>query len=355
MSNTKSMFCFNNYIDEDADYSVSSESASYPASNLVANIRSKVWQAEGKFEITSANNKVYINGTTYTLTAGSYTVAALISHFNSVTSQTLSRNPLGRFVITLGGSGTLNLATTANAIWSTLGFLTTSNLTGTAFTANDRRYTTGEWIKVDVGMAQQARFAAVIPPNEVAFGSSNATIKIQGNNVDLWDSPPVDTAMEVSSVGAFAVLDEDTQACRYWRIFIDDVTNSAISAAVVYIGDAVIPVNTNIATGFTRTRSDASVRLYSESGQLYVDRRPRFLSLSNIGVQFLKADDLEEIEQLFYDLGVGRPFFLVIDPNQEVSTSLSQMTHYVQVDSEVGLTHVLRDYYNLSVTLREVI
>ena len=121
------------------------------------------------------------------------------------------------------------------------------------------------------------------------------------------------------------------------------------------MGSSVIPQNTNIATGFTRSREDTSIKLVSENGTFYIDRRPKVLSLSSISVQLLKDDDLMEIEQLFYDLGIEKPFFLCIDPKKQVSLKLSQMTHYLAVTSPLDLQHVLRGYYNLSIQLREVI
>jgi len=353
MSFTNAKFSFNNFVD--STLSASSAESTYPASNLYSGIRSKVWKAAGLFEISSSNNKVYINGTTYTLTAGSYTVTTLITHFNNVTGQTLSRNSNGRFVITLGASGTLNLSSTTNAVWSTLGFLTTSNLTGTVFTANERRYNTSEWIKVDLGQPQIADFGALIPPANEAFSCSNATITLQGNNVDVWTSPQISEAMTVSSNGAFVAPSETLEPCRYWRIVISDVTNSNINAAVAWIGNSVVNTNTNLAVGFTRNRSDQSIRSFSESGQLYTDRRPRVLSISGSSVQYLKDQELIDMEQLAYDLGTGRPFFIVIDPAQSVSTSLDQMTHYVEVDSDVQFAHVLNSYYNFSFSLREVL
>lgn len=354
-SNINSRFCFNNWIDT-GTFSVSSSHASYPSTNLTGGIRSKVWKAGGLFEITATNNKVYLNGTTFTLTVGSYTVATLITHFNSVTSQTLSRNSNGRFVITLGGSGTFNFSSTTNAAWTTLGFLSTTNATGTVATADERRYSTSEWIKVDLGVPQLAQFAALIPPANTVFSAPEATITLQGNNVDVWDSPQFSEAMEVSSEGAFLAPDvSSTDYCRYWRIKIVDVKNSAISASVAYIGDSVINTNTNVATGFTKGMADPSARLFSESGKLYSDRRPKFFSLSSLSVQLLKGQELLDMEQLVYDLGTGRPFFICIDPGTGVSLSLAKMTHYVELDAEVQFSHVLNSYYNCSFSLREVL
>lgn len=354
MSFTNARFSFNNFIDS-ATLTASSSLSGYPASNLYSGIRSKVWKANGLFEISSSNNKVYINGSTFTLTAGSYTSATLITHFNSVTSTTLSRNSNGRFVITLGGSGTLNLATTTNAVWSTLGFLTSVDLTATVFTANERRYNTSEWLKVDIGQPQTPDFAALIPPANEVFSCVNATIKLQGNNVDVWTAPQVDETMTVSSSGAFVAPSSTLEPCRYWRILINDVTNSTISAAVAWISTSVINTNTNIATGFTRSRADTTIRSVSEGGQVYSDRRPRVLSIQGASVQYLKGQELIDMEQLAYDLGTGRPFFIVIDPSLTVSTTLDQMTHYVEQDSDVQFAHVLNSYYNFSFSLREVL
>ena len=349
---TNARFCFNNWID--ATLTASSAVSGYPASNLYHSIRSKLWKASGLFEITSTNNKVYINGTTYTLTVATYSVTTLITHFNSVTSQTLSRDAYGKFTITLGGSGTLNLATTTAAVWETLGYLTSTNLTGTAFQADEARYHTSEWIKVDMGMPQTATFASLIPAANSVFSCTNATITLEGNNLDDWISPVVSEAFEVGDKGAF-IAATDLTACRYWRIKIVDKTNSVVTAAVGYIGDHVTLDNTNVATGFNRMREDQSVRLYSESGALYVDRRPKVMSLSGINIQYLKSTEQSEVEQLFYDLGVENPFFLCLDPELGVSTNLSDMTHYLYVTSTAQLQHVIRDYYNLSVEAREAL
>lgn len=346
-------FSYNNWFDG-TTIQASSVLSGYPAANLVDPIRSKLWKAEGVFEISAQNNKVYINGTTYTVAAGSYNLASLITAFNTATSKTLSRNPLGRFVITSGVSCTLNLSNQTDAIWDVLGYLTTADIVGTSFTADEKRYSTGEWLKVDMGLPQLPNFAALIPEANAVFKCSLSNIRLQGNNLDIWDTPPVDEAFEVSDQGAF-IAPNDVQPCRFWRILIDDKINPNIQAAVAYVGTSVIPENTNVAVGFSRNRIDQSVALYSEAGALYVDRRPKVMSLTSLGVQFLQDDDLEAMEQLFYDLGLEKPFFICIDPSKAVSSSLAKMTHYVAVTSPLQLQHVLRGYYNLSVEIREVL
>jgi hypothetical protein len=350
--NCNALFCDNNYFDN-GSITASSALSDYPATNLFSTIRSRLWKPSGIFEISASNNKVYINGTTYTIPVLTYTVSTLITAFNLATGKTLSRNSLGRFVITLGASGTLNLATTTNAIWDALGYLGSSNLTGTVFTADERRYSTGEWLKIDMGIAQRADFAALIMPANEKFSAPNAVIKLQGDNLDIWNSPAVNLTMAISADGSFIAPPDTTQLCRFWRILITDRTNNALSFAVAHIGSAKVLSNTNIATGFSRNREDQSIQMYSEAGQLYVDRRPKVTRLSSVQIQMLKESELIEIEQLFYDLGNNVPFFLCLDPKLVVSTSLSQMTHYVAVTGGFSLSHVIASYYNFSVELRE--
>lgn len=353
MSTKNARFCFNSWVDS-TSVTASSSHTDFPLSNLTGDRRSSVWKPSYIFEITSANNKVYLNGSTYTVTSGTYTVAQLITAFNSATSQTLARNSAGKFTITLGGSGTFNFSTTTSSIWDTLGFLTTTDATGTVATADECRYSTGEWLKIDVGVPQSPTFAAFIGPANTVFSMSTSTIKLQGNNLDVWSSPAVNLTMEVSALGAY-LAPNDAEACRYWRVFIDDQANNSMSASVLYVGDSVVTENTNITSGLVRQYNDPSIRMVSEGGQVYTDVRPKFLSIGSLGITFLKEDDLEDIEQLIYDLGSSQRFFLCIDPSSAVSSALDKMTHYVTIDGSAALQHVFGKYYNLSFQLREVL
>ena len=237
--------CYNNWVDS-ATLQTSASVSNFPSSNLLSGIRSKVWKAKGTFEISAANQKVYINATSYNIPIGSYDVTSLITAFNTATGQTLSRNSLGRFVITLGSSGTVNFTSNTSAIWDTLGFFRVADETGTIFTADERRYNNGEWIKVDLGFPQSLDFSSIIAPSGEIFSASTAEIRLQGNNVDEWTSPQVNELMEVSGAGAFIAPQTTLTTCRYWRIRIKDYKNPSISVAVAYMGTGFITINTNL-------------------------------------------------------------------------------------------------------------
>jgi hypothetical protein len=357
VSQQNARFCFNNWLDSGAFTSTPAQ-PDYPTSNLYDPIRSKLWKASLTFEIPATANKFYINGTTKTITPGSYSKSELTIAINALISgiAIIATDDANKFYFdSLTASDiSLNISNQANAIWNILGYFGTVDRSGPIVEADEQRASTGEWFKIDLGLPQIADFSAILPEANSVFKMRTSRIRLQGNNLDTWDNPPVDLDYEVSDFGAF-IAPNDAQPCRFWRIFIDDKKNRSIEANVLYLGSAVTPTNTNIAVGFTRQREDLSARLISESGALYVDRRPKQLAISGMGVQFLKDEELEEMEQLFYDLGVENPFFLCIDPRKNVSLKLSQMTHYLSVTSPLQLQHVLRGYYNLSVEMREVI
>jgi len=356
MSN-KARFCYNNWL-YSGSFSVSSSQSAYPSSNLVEQLRSPVWKPDGLFEITASNNVVYIAATSFTVPVGSYSFSTLATAFATASaglSLTLSREASGLIKITKSGSTTYKLSTTTNAIWNTLGFFSTTDVTAATVTADERAYHTSEWIKVDNGIAQVPDFAALIPENGSPFSiGSSGLIYLQANNVDVWDAPAYSELMQVDGVGAF-IAPQDPGSYRYVRIKIVDPTNDSIEIAVAYIGSAYIPENTNISTGFQRVSTDFSVRQRSESGAQYIDSRPKITALNNTQTLLLKEDDLDDLEQLMYDLGAVGNFFIVLDPSTQVSTRLSKYTYYVNLDGPAQFQHVLNNYHNCSFQLVEVV
>lgn len=353
----RAMFCYNNFLDSTLTYS--SQTSGYPASNVYNAVRSRTWKPSGLFEMTSANNTVYVNSTNFEVPVGTYTFATLATAFGTASgglSLTLSRNSTSGIVtISSASSFTLNLSSTTDAIWNSLGFLSSTDISGPSLSGNEARWNNGEWLKIDMGIPQVPDFACLIPVNGEAFGLlPGGAVYLQGNNVDLWVSPQESERMSVDYKGAF-IAPEDLEPCRYWRILIQDYANNAIKVAQAYIGTAYIPVNTNISTGFARASRDLSIRSFSENGTMFVDRRPKNLFVSSLQMQYAKDDDRTDFEQLMYDLGNENPFYLVIDPAVAIADSLSDMTHYVTLDSDATFTHVINDYFSASLSVREVI
>lgn len=359
-------FMNNNYIERSFTYS--SQLSSFPASNIYNNSRSKIWKPAGNFEITSTNNKIYINdgsNKTITLTSGSYLYSTLATHIqtqlNSLSSgwtviYTLST---GKFTISRSSSATLRITQTSNAAWDTIGFIGTSDLTALTFVADAQRNHTSEWIQCDLGVPQMATFVALLSGIDSIFTlSENATVKLRANNIDYWVSPPVDITIPVGDISCMTFFDDTvTASYRYWRLEIIDRANyngaEGIELAYAYIGDHTTITNTNFTSGFNLSYTDPSNVLQSENGALFVDIKPRYLTVSSAGIQLLADDEYRDIQQLFYDLGVRNPFFISIDPDILVSGSLEEMTRFVIMSRTPTFDHIFRNYYNVSFEFRE--
>ncbi len=164
--------------------------------------------------------------------------------------------------------------------------------------------------------------------------------------------------VEVGSSGCLAFLDDTSTATyRFWRIQIIDRLNylgpEGISLAYAYIGDDITMTTSNMSTGFSKELVDPTNVLQSESGALFFETRPRYLSFSNAQVQLLSGQEKRDLEQLFYELGKRTPFIVSIDPNLEVSESLEELTRFVVMVTNPTFDHVIRDYYNINFEMRE--
>lgn len=365
----KVRFMNNNFLERVMTYS--SQQSSFPASNAVNTSRSRVWKPAGNFEITSANNKIYINdgsNKTATLTVGSYLYAALATHvqtqLNAVsTDWTCTYDNVSTFKFTINrssGTKVLRKSQTTNAAWDTLGYTGTNDVNTGPFVADEQRNHTSEWIKCDLGIPQQATFAGIISGIDKIFTlSATATVKAQANNIDFWDNPPVNITVPVGQISAMATLDAVTapSTYRFHRIQIIDRLNylgpEGFELAYIYLGDHTTITTSNVAIGFTKELTDPSVVLQSENGALFAEKRPRYLTLTDNNIQLLGGQERQDIEQLFYDIGTREPIFVSVDPDVSVTLSLEELTRFMVMTRSPTLTHVLRDYYNISYDMRE--
>lgn len=365
----KCRFMANNFLETNFTYS-SQKSASFPASNAYNTSRSRVWKTGGHFEVTASNKEIYINDgsdKTVSLTVGTYTYATLASHIQtqlnaSSSNWTCTYNSSTTFKFTINrtsGTAVLRQAVTTNAAWDMLGYTLGTNAAVAPFVADEQRNHTYEWIKCYNPVAQLPTFVALMGTVDEAFClSSEATVKLQANNLDTWTAPALDISVAVEDLAAMKVLDSAvTTSYNYYRLLITDRRNAlgpeGLTFGYAYIGDHVSMTSTNLATGFVKKLVDPSVLSSSENGALFFEERPRYLEISNSEIQLLNGTDADDIEQLFYDVGIRTPFLFSVDPDEEISRNLSDLTRLMIMSSSPQLTHVIRDYYNVNFEMRE--
>ena len=361
-------FMNNNFLLNSMTYS--SQQTAFPATNATNTSRSKVWKPGGNFEITALNNKIYINdgsNKTITMTVANYTYATLATHIQtqlnaSSSNWTCTYDNTTTFKFTIArssGTAVLRITQTTDAAWDTLGYTGALDLSSTPFVADQQRNHTSEWMTCDLGVPQLATFCGIISGiDEIFTISVTGTIKLQANNIDYWVSPPVDITIPVGDISAMKMLDDDNSSSyRFWRVKIVDRINplgpEGLRLAFMYVGDHTTITTSNVALGFTKELTDRSNVLQSENGALFFEKRPRYLTLTNLGIQLLSGQEREDIEQLFYDIGIREPLFVSLDPGVEVTLSLEELTRFMVMTRSPTLEHVIRNYYNISFEMRE--
>jgi hypothetical protein len=204
----------------------------------------------------------------------------------------------------------------------------------------------------------------ICPIDEALFLSAAGSITIEANDVDVWESPPLSRELTASDLGAFVFLDdldEDDRIYRYWRIKIADPMNQALDEGVgynighIYVGDYRTVTTSNIARGFSKRKNDPSLIGTSINGTTYANLKSKYRSFSDMNIDNLRGDEHRVLEQVFHDLGNGRPFYVSLDPLLEVSATLDEMTFYAYFGEEPTIAHVFRDYYRWNFTLREAV
>lgn len=344
----------------------SSEQASFPGENAVNDSRSKVWSPEGNFEITSSNQKIYVESVIGTIPTGffipSTLATAIETELNSVDSGWTVTYSSNKFTISNAGSKTLELSITTNAIWDDIGYTGTTDRVGSDFPADEQRNHTDEWIELDFGVETTASCASIISLLSEQFPlTTNATINIQGNNVSLWTAPALEISASRKSRGVFNFFDNLTEVgrtYRKWRIQIIDRLNplgpTGLKFSRLYIGDHST-TDTNVASGFSKPIVDPTTTQRSESGVAFFNEKVKYQRLQNTLYQVIGESDRVYLEQLYQDFGKSLPLFVSVDPQAGVSVDLSEFTYYGNFDADPTPRNLFRDKWAMQFSFREAV
>ena len=347
----------------------SSAASSFPGANVVNKFRSKVWMPNGYFNITASNRNIFMNDgsdKTAQIAIAEYTspstlataMAAALNVVGSNWSVSYSSTTY-KFTISNTGSVTLRLSATTNAAWDDVGFTGSADRVGLTFLADVQRNHTEEFAVFDLTYQVPITFFACIGPLDEDFSiSSDATIKIQANNMDIWTAPPLDQTLTRTDDGLMFFFDDvDDSAYRYWRFYIQDrenpLGNDGLSFGHIFLGDYV-NFGRNISMGFNMKNVDPSTRNESESGAIFFDTKTKFHQYNGMSVQYMSKADRDSMRAVFNKLGTTTPFYFSIDPTELISDN-QDFTRYVIFDNEPTFSHIIHDIFSMGMNVREVL
>ena len=164
---------------------------------------------------------------------------------------------------------------------------------------------TGQDVKFSLTTAVDVTYIAITAHNF----TSSATVKLQANTSDSWTTPAFETTL--TDCGAWCVDSFTKQTYQYWRLFIDDDTNSDgyIEIGYVFLGEDLTMPGMNRAMIIPQKTNSASSK--STSGQLYGDKRLNYKA-AEIKFDVIEEDERQLIKAFFNYVDIITPFVLLI-------------------------------------------
>lgn len=171
-----------------------------------------------------------------------------------------------------------------------------------------------EWVKIDLGSAQDIK-ALVIKGHNFSAG---AAIHIQADDDTNFGSIDVDNIL-IPSSGTITHFWSAAQSYRYWRITIVDDSNADgyVKIGRIFLGSYFSPAYD--VSSYSMQIEDAS-----EVG-LSVGRQSTSASRSHYktwvySFNYVKESDKEAFEDIFTECGFSKPYFIVENIYDPVST-----------------------------------
>jgi len=367
-----------NFLDLDviSNLTFSSEQTAFPVNNLFnKQRRSKVWRSNGYWDITSSNNEIVIRETAATPLTATVAVAEYMSSTALYAAIKAALEAAGGSTYTVesdattlkvkitsdgsGGGGIFEIDWTSSSMADTLGFLTTEEDTGAlSYIADALKIHTDEWIQFDFGLSTQpTAFFAIGQRNSPIKISPSATIKLQGNETDVWTTS-VNTELTITyDDEVFASVNENglyNEALRYSRFQVIDSDNSQgyVELGALFLGTFFETARGGVQFPFRGDYIDRSTTVFSEGGQTFSDIREKSERFSTNWFGLTTADK-ELIDELFFDLGTSVPFFVQFDPNQAFSGRLQKYVRFVKFERSPSYELVSPGVYAARMVFRE--
>lgn len=361
-----------NWFFEDAvSVSASSEDSNFPASNLSKYIRGKVWRSSGTFVIDSSNNKLDFDDgggeENVTLDSGTYTASELAAEIKSkmeaATGDTITvtfSTSTGKWTIASDG-GTLSLlwnsgTNNANSVAESIGFDSSADDTGAVtYTGDNIAIHTEEGVVLDLQAADIVNAVAIVfDPFVGSKLSSSAVVTLQGNSTNSWAAPTMSQALTYDSTyGVFTHFFSSNQTYRYFRIKIVDPANANL---YVELGKVILSNAVELTQapeiGWAHRASDLSRIAKNPYGHYYSDDYPiaRAMEFNHAAIS---PADHETLWQFWKDVGNTRPFGIAVDPDAALWDK-DRFFMYGKFASGWSAANVFYSYFDVPTSFEEV-
>jgi hypothetical protein len=214
-----------------------------------------------------------------------------------------------------------------------------------------------EWLRLDMGTSVNPKAVIIIGPrNKPISLTPSAVVTLQGNPTDVWTSPAYSKVLTLDdrAIVETSATGLHTEPLRYWRLHIADATNPLgyIELGQVYIGDMWEPSRGAVQFPFGAEYVDYTDISRTEGGQTFADIKSQTMELNPKWFGLTIAEK-ESIDAHFDAVGIGRPWFIQLDPDLVYSTSNGIYTRYVKFRSAPSYSLVVPGVFAMDMSLTE--
>lgn len=325
MADVTPRFLYNNYVPAcpiitSAHTINGTSNTGFPTTFLRDQLISKAWRSPTGWNIVAGfNDKIDITGpasVTATIAPGNYATGALLAVAVQAALTAAVANAWtvvynstpNRFTFTGTSAFSFKFASGANAAISAkqeLGFIG-DTVSGTSRGSNNDVFHSREFLTFDLGTVRAITAFALTGHN-----ATTATITLYGNAADVWTAPSVTLAITPATV---AIAYQSTQNYRYWRVVIDDTSNTDAYTKVgnVFLGDYFQPAIA-YEYGFAISRNEYTSIVYADQGANYADIKQGQRTWG-LGFPVMSLTDYFLFDTMRATLKIGKAFYFGFDP-----------------------------------------
>lgn len=350
-----------------------SERVAGPLAWLDNPLPSKSWRSGVGWRVSAKNNKInYSEGAAAcvaTVATGAYQTGDEMA--TAVQTAINAAAPANTYAV-LYDAGTKKFTiarstgvATFSLLWATglnreygcgvdLGFNVAADDTGaTTYTGDYACYQSRHWLDLDAGSALSAGFFALL--NNNVSGSGTATV--YGHTSAVNGLAPITYSVTHALSGTTDLIcawASPQETYRYWRIVISDVTNPLgyAEVGIAYVGPYWQP-GRSIAQGYKERSDDRSEVMISDTGGIFVNRRP-VAKVRTVRFSRLSRADRDTLASFAESPGIGSCLFVGLDPpNYAASETLyGAIVNVIEQTQSVG-DGTPPDRYTVDLQLRE--
>lgn len=225
------------------------------------------------------------------------------------------------------------------------------------------------WRSSTVGSAQRFVWDLGLSSNPMAFAafgvrgsaiqvSPFATIKLEGNETNIWTDPSYSKTLAWDERGLVEASDSGlhTEPLRYWSLSIDDPLNpdNYVELSKVFLGDFETMARGCVEFPFRSAEIDASSVQFSEGGGILSVKKAQSQSF-DLSWASLTYADAEALSQVFEEFGTSKPFPILMDSGATFSSSSGYFARIVQFISDPDFQMTNPGVWTFSMKLREVL